>query len=135
MSASTAEAPEPRNSDSEETKSRSESGTGQNVKRVRVELQCCPVCSFLPLNPDHPPRLETPQWYFAKRTSENRGVRCAFLVGCDHVTKLFGCRLVETPNANTAAEEWNAEAARLLAEKVRRWSDGQQAQLKSRFKF
>ena len=87
---------------------------------MSVMLHACPRCSA-------PPRLEVPQWWVAQRTSEKRGVRCAFLVGCPDVSRLFLDEIIAAPDAGAAAVRWNAEAIRLFDVQTVHWTDPQRA--------
>jgi hypothetical protein len=82
-----------------------------------IAPHACPLCSYPNSVDPLAPRawiLATPVWSLAQRASAKRGVRCAILTGCGHVTQLSKFAIVETPVADEAIAAWNAEAERLF---------------------
>lgn len=86
----------------------------------------CPACSV-------PPQwMNFPSWRRAARTSEKRGVSCAFVVGCRHVTEMFATAIVEAPQAAATVARWNAEAQRLFDTYTATWTTEQRAAYRQR---
>lgn len=77
----------------------------------------CPLCSVPALK-----LLAEPQWSPAWRTSQKRGVKCAFLTGCVHLVKFGQWQIVELPAAEALLTSWNAEAERLFATHTATWT-------------
>lgn len=82
----------------------------------------CPLCSAPQLK-----LLAEPQWSPAWRTSQKRGMRCAFLSGCRHIAAHGGWKIVELPNAEALLTTWNAEAERLFAASTAHWEAHERA--------
>lgn len=91
----------------------------------------CPLCSYPDvgdlLTPVRRWVLLAPVWSLAHRTTAKRGLRCAMLIGCGHVTAFAKFAIVEAPAAGEAVAAWNAEAERLLAEQAAHWTPVQTA--------
>jgi hypothetical protein len=77
---------------------------------MNADVLPCPVC------------WKTPESYPARRTSEKRGVTCAFLAGCKHADAIFGPAAIEQPKWPEAIARWNTEAERLLTAMSGRWT-------------
>lgn len=82
----------------------------------------CPLCSVPALK-----LLAEPQWAPAWRTSQKRGVKCAFLTGCPHLVKFGAWQIVELPAAAALLTLWDAEAERLCAARTAAWSESDRA--------
>lgn len=99
----------------------------------------CPLCSYAaisdPLAPARQWVLAAPVWALAHRTSAKRGLRCAMLIGCGHVTRFTRFAIVEAPQAAAAVAAWNAEAERLLVAQSAQWPAAQIAAIRATLGF
>ena len=82
----------------------------------------CPLCSFPSLK-----LLAELHWAPAWRTSQKRGVRCAWMTGCKHFVAFGAWRVVELPQSEERIAAWNTEAERLLATRTAHWTDAERA--------
>jgi hypothetical protein len=75
----------------------------------------------------------------ARRTSDKRGVRCAFFIGCTHVEPIGGCadgrELIEADQGVATVERWNAEAERLFAGQTARWTAAERTRFRTQIGF